>query len=289
MLDVQSKLEFLADLDLYKTQRPFIFTPGQDSEKQIDTGEHNLNTVELQYETVTLLDIRHEPGYKMQECGFELVANEMQNTGLNFLEESARNQYACETEEFWVKHLNAEYALCYDVKLRRNGFWDPDEPVDLLKRGWLEPPARGIHVDLTFEQAPVLITKHLTGRGQQQYLKPGFRIRIVNTWRPLLPVIEDNPLAFCDSRSVAPSDLVLADRVFPNYIYTLYFLKHNPAQRWHWVSEQTPSEIMLMLMYDTEPGAARFCAHGSFQNPLAPVNAPPRESIETRTIVISRE
>lgn len=119
MPDVQSKLEFLADLDLYKTQRPFIFTPtpGQDSEKQIDTGEHNLNTVELQYETVTLLDIRHEPGYKMQECGFELVANEMQNTGLDFLEESARNQYACKTEEFWVKHLNAEYALCYDVKV----------------------------------------------------------------------------------------------------------------------------------------------------------------------------
>lgn len=117
MPDVQSKLEFLADLDLYKTQRPFNFVPEQDFEKQIDAGEHNLNSVELQYEIVTLRDIRHEPGYKMQECGFELVANEMQNTGLNFLEESARNQYACETKEFWVKHLNAEYALCYDVKV----------------------------------------------------------------------------------------------------------------------------------------------------------------------------
>lgn len=83
------------------------------------------------------------------------------------------------------------------------------------------------------------------------------QLRLCSTWRPLLPVIEDNPLAFCDSRSVAPSDLVLTDRVFPNYIYTLYFLKHNPAQRWHWVSEQTSSEIILMLMYDTESGAAR--------------------------------
>jgi len=123
----------------------------------------------------------------------------------------------------------------------------------------------------------------------------------------MIPIIEDNPLAFCDARSVAPSDLVHADRIFPNDYYTLYFLKHNPNQRWHWVSKQTPAEIMLLLNYDSKPGGARckhpplneifgskltwylVCAHGSFKNPLAPKDAPMRESIETRSIVITKE
>lgn len=247
-------------------------------------------------------------------------------------------------------------ARTYILQLRHNGAWDPDEPVDFESRGWLEPPAKGIHgrshpissaiallmtlprysvgsycfrpdghtgtltsTDLTFEQAPLLITKHLKAQGQSDYLRPGYRFRIVkyasqevlfaaltplSTWRPLIPVIEDNPLAFCDSRSVDPSDLLLADRISPNDYYTLYFLKHNPEQRWHWVSNQTASEITLLLNYDSKAGGARCtslaissstklimsdCAHGSFKNPLAPSSAPIRQSIETRSLVITRE
>lgn len=72
-----------------------------------------------------------------------------------------------------------------------------------------------------------------------------------------MPVLEDNPLAVCDARSVDPADLVISDRVLPNEYWTLYFLKHNPEQRWHWLSKQTPGELMLMLMYDTKAGGAR--------------------------------
>ncbi|KAK7413118.1 hypothetical protein QQX98_008004 [Neonectria punicea] len=152
MPDVHSQLDFLADLDLYKTQRPFVFTPGQEFEQKLDTAEDNLNTVQIAYEDVLLEDIRDKPGYVLDECGFELVQNETRNDGLSFLEQGARDDYARETEEFWVKQLGAEYALCYNVKLRHNGHWDPDEPVDLVKRGWLEPPAKGIHVGMNFQR-----------------------------------------------------------------------------------------------------------------------------------------
>ncbi|KAF4418502.1 hypothetical protein F53441_14476 [Fusarium austroafricanum] len=306
MTTVQSTLDFLADLDIYKTQRPFVFTPGQEFERLIDTREEKLNTIHLSNEQVTLYDIRGKDGFSLQESGFEVVPNETRNSSLDFMPEAARDDYARETEEFWMKHLGAEYAFCYNVKvgpggclhvyslanewvlqLRRNGYWDPDEPVDLVSRGWLEPPARGIH-DLTFEQAPILISKHLVAQEKEEYLRPEYRFRIVNTWRPLNPVVEDNPLAVCDARSVAPSDLVLADRIFPNDYYTLYFVKHSPKQRWHWVSKQTPAELTLMLMYDSKPCGARFCAHGSFKNPLAPPNATPRRSIETRSLVVTK-
>ena len=39
------------------------------------------------------------------------------------------------------------------VQLRNNGFWDPDEPVDLVNRGWLEPPAKGIHGKYSYPTA----------------------------------------------------------------------------------------------------------------------------------------
>ena len=80
---------------------------------------------------------------------------------------------------------------------------------------------------------------------------------IFSTWRPLLPVIEDRPLAFCDYRSVDPADLTVADRIFPQEKFELYFLKHNPRQEWHWLSEQRRTELILMLMYDTSPEGAR--------------------------------
>lgn len=101
-------------------------------------------------------------------------------------------------------------------------------------------------------------------------------------------MIEDRPLAVCDYRSMVPSDLIVADRIFPHDDFELYFVKHNANQSWHWLSKQTPEEVTLILMYDTSAEHARFCAHGSFENPLASASAPPRESVETRSVVISR-
>jgi hypothetical protein len=64
-------------------------------------------------------------------------------------------------------------------------------------------------------------------------MKPGYRIRIVNTWRSLLPVLEDRPLALCDSRSVVPEDLVAADRIVPDRVGEVYYLTYNPNHKWY--------------------------------------------------------
>lgn len=53
-----------------------------------------------------------------------------------------------------------------------------------------------------------------------------------STWRPLLAVLEDSPLALCDFRSVDPNDLVPADRVIPSHEGEVYYLKYNPDQSW---------------------------------------------------------
>lgn len=57
-----------------------------------------------------------------------------------------------------------------------------------------------------------------------------------------------------------------------------------------WLEKQKSSEPFVFVMYDTKRGAhGRFCPHVSFVNPNAPKNATPRESIETRSIVITRD
>ena len=44
--------------------------------------------------------------------------------------------------------------------------------------------------------------------------------------------LEDNPLAFCDFRTVNKNDLVAADRIIPTRVGEVYYLKPNPQQNW---------------------------------------------------------
>jgi hypothetical protein len=53
-----------------------------------------------------------------------------------------------------------------------------------------------------------------------------------STWRSLLPVVDDRPLALCDSRSVMATDLLPCDRIVPDHNGEVYFLKYNPNHRW---------------------------------------------------------
>ena len=46
------------------------------------------------------------------------------------------------------------------------------------------------------------------------------------------------------------------------------------------------AEALLLKCFDSETdGRARFAPHGAFTDPTAPADAPPRESIEVRTLV----
>jgi hypothetical protein len=69
-----------------------------------------------------------------------------------------------------------------------------------------------------------------------QVLRHSFVINLAHdgysTWRTLVPVLEDRPLALCDSRSVDPEDLIPADRIIPTRVGEVYYLKYNARHRW---------------------------------------------------------
>jgi hypothetical protein len=123
------------------------------------------------------------------------------------------------------------------------------------------------------------------------------------TWRPMLPVIEDQPLALRDPRTTAPDDLV--DRLVINKLGEVYLMKYRPKQQWYCLISQKDSEPFLFLTWDSKSGGQPrckcphlhirleeeimyvVCPHTSFSVPVGP-DIPPRESVETHSIVISR-
>ena len=69
-----------------------------------------------------------------------------------------------------------------------------------------------------------------------------------------------------------------------------YAVTYNPAQRWYYFPRMMPEEVVLIRCFDSaRSGAARFSAHGAFEDPNTPPDAPPRESIETRVLVFFAE
>lgn len=71
-------------------------------------------------------------------------------------------------------------------------------------------------------------------------------------WRPLVPVVEDCPLALCDRRTVPKSDLVEADKIHHDHLEEGYYIKYNPAHEWYWLSRQRSDEVTLFVTWDSD-------------------------------------
>jgi hypothetical protein len=147
-------------------------------------------------------------------------------------------------------------------------------------------PAFGAHVDYgdyTVRQQAIEV---LGEEEAAQWLEG--RYMLINVWRPIR-VVESAPFAVCDASTIAASDLCdsevrggLGDPNRP----TLYghAVAFNENQRWYYVPDMRPDEVLVFKLYDSNPDAVQWTAHSAFSHPGLDPNAPPRESIELRTI-----
>ena len=111
------------------------------------------------------------------------------------------------------------------------------------------------------------------------------RFAIIQVWRAINQPIRANPLALADARSVAPGDLLISERRYPNRVGQTYRLKYNPGHRWFYFPELARDEAIVFKVFDSATdGRARFTPHTSFADPETPPGAPPRQSIEVRTL-----
>ena len=165
-------------------------------------------------------------------------------------------------------------------------------------------PVRFAHNDYTHNSGPLRLLALTRGRGSGgSYIQEApllteleaegllqKRFAIIQAWRPINKPVQDCPLAILDANSIKETDLVESTLVYPDRKGHTYIVAPNPKHNWYFAPKMTREEIMLFKCYDSQlDGRTRFTAHSAFDIPDAPLDAPPRESIEIRALVFFDE
>jgi hypothetical protein len=194
-------------------------------------------------------------------------------------DEDIRSFYYPEVERLLADATGAASVIVFDHNVRNaaraaRGEAGIREPVDRT------------HSDFTLLSGPDRARRELESRGLDAGALLDRRFAIVNLWRPIGRAVEKSPLALCDARTIANGDLVATDLVYRDRTGENFAVLHNPDQHWYYFPRLTPSEAILIKSYESDPRAARFSPHCAFDDPTSPADAPARESIETRALVI---
>ena len=230
--------------------------------------------------TVAIHDMRPLAGaLSLDREGFELLQHE--SVADLDDDDAVEEVYYPEIEALLRAVTGASRVVIFDATRRS------DAGAGAKNRDGLRGPASRVHVDYTAKSGPQRV-KDLLGEDEAERLAAsGARIIQINVWRPIRGPVQRSPLALADAASVRPADLIATDQVFPDRVGEIYHLAYDPAQRWYYAPAMTPDEVLLIKGWDSlADGRARFTPHGAFDLPDTPEGAPPRESIEVRTLVV---
>ena len=110
------------------------------------------------------------------------------------------------------------------------------------------------------------------------------RFAVINVWKPVVGPVESMPLAVCEATSMTQDDFVETELRYSDRTGEIYSVTHRPEHRWHYYPAMSATEALLLKCYDSDPAVARFTAHSAFVDPGSPADAPPRQSVEVRTL-----
>jgi hypothetical protein len=144
----------------------------------------------------------------------------------------------------------------------------------------LQEPVLLVHNDYTEWSGPQRVRDVLPDEADARLRH---RFAIIQVWRPIERPAERNPLAIVDPRSLAPGDLIAAERRYPDRVGEIYRVSYHPDHAWFYFPRMRTDEALVFKVYDSEKdGRPRFSAHTAFDDPTTPPEAPPRQSIEAR-------
>ena len=194
----------------------------------------------------------------------------------DFTDEAKRKRvYDPEVAELIKKHSGASEVVVFDHTIRIG-----DEQA--MKAINARPPVKGVHNDYTETSAPVRLREIVGDEEAERRLKK--RWAIIQVWRPIRGTVMIDPLGICDGRTIPQKGFILVQRRYKYRTGEVYHIAYNPAHVWYYFPQMERHEAMVFKVFDTDRGVpTRFTAHSAFDDPNTPPNAPPRESIETRT------
>lgn len=216
-------------------------------------------------------------GFSLDREGFELV--EHKSTVTDFYDDAQISEiYEPEIEALLKQATGAARVHVFDHTRRADS--------RALREGKVvREPASIIHNDYTDASAAKRV-RDLFPEDEAEGLLSR-RFAIVNVWRSSNGApIETAPMALCDAGSLDDRDLVTVERHSKDRVGEVQQVIHNPKHRWFYFPRMRPDEALLLKTYDSAiDGRARFSVHTAFEDPTAPPDAAPRESIETRAFV----
>lgn len=204
--------------------------------------------------------------------GFVLLRQETRVSDFADADE-VKSVYHRELEDFVRNLTGASKAVMFDHTLRSartNGGQDR-----------FRDPVRAVHNDYTFVSGPQRLRDLLPAEASVR------RFGIYNVWRPIRGTVYDTPLALCDARTIASGDLIATEMRYRDRMGETFAIAFNPNQRWYYAPRMQRDEVFVFKCFDSAPnGGPPFTAHTAFDDPTAPPDAPPRESIEARILVL---
>ncbi|MDA0239810.1 MAG: CmcJ/NvfI family oxidoreductase [Proteobacteria bacterium] len=216
-----------------------------------------------------------EKPFTLDEHGFEFIdhATKVENF---FDEDQIKSVYYPEIEQLIKDRTGANRVVVFDHTLRA-------EDDETREKHMIREPVKRVHNDYTEWSGPQRVRDLLPADEAEELLK--HRFAVVQVWRAIRLPIESDPLAICEAKSMSPDDMIASERRYPNRVGETYQISHNPDHRWVYFPKMKKDEALVFKVYDSmKDGRARFTAHTSFTDPTTPAGAPPRESIEMRTI-----
>jgi hypothetical protein len=261
---IEATLNYLLDTG----EAPWTYSGGDGSTEVRSGGERDPHKV-------TIRNGRPHAGeFTLERSGFRFVRHD--TAMKDFLDrDEVKRVYYPEMEALIKAESGAKRVVVFDHTLRT-----ADDAFREERK--IREPVQRVHNDYTEWSGPQRVRDVLPDEAEDLLKR---RFAIVQTWRPFRHPVETFPLAIADATSLAPGDLVVSERRYPNRVGQTYAITYNPAHRWFWFPRQQRNEAIVFKVFDSEKdGRARWTAHTAFDDPTAPPNARPRESIEIRTL-----
>ncbi|GJJ11642.1 hypothetical protein Clacol_005878 [Clathrus columnatus] len=244
------------------------------------TGERDSN-FKMDKITLEIENVRgHEDEYDIDSSGFRFLKSPSGFT--NFDDEAViKDSYFKESAEIIKRITSARRVVLFDHTIRRN------RPGVLETSEQTRGPVSTVHVDQTPESAAKRVHRHTPEHIASDLLK--YRFQIINLWRPINHMALDFPLALCDYRTVSrENDLIPTILKSPKGDGETFSVKYSPRHRWKYLRGMRTDEIVLIKCFDSrmDGKTAIFTPHSAFVDPTTPKDAPLRESIELRALVL---
>jgi len=259
---VEAELTYLLDTGVTPVNYPSV--AGGRTERDTGTPDH---------QTVVLRNarLRAEPCTLDRE-GFEIARHD--TTVGDFYDDAELDSvYTAEVEALVTERTGAERAVVFDYTRR-------SDDAGVQEKRTIRGPAALVHNDYT-ERSAIQRLRDILPNEADALLER--RFAIVNVWRSVAGPVYRSPVALCDGSSVAEGDVIVVERRGVDRIGQICRITFNESHRWFYYPQLAPGEVVLIKTHDSGGnGRCRFAPHASFENPAAPPESPPRESIEAR-------